>query len=412
MRPENAWVERTSLKPSGMENEISDGSLVLNQRFHVDFDYQVCFTHDVFSPKNRLFVEVLTRKDRTKRQRLLVVIDDGVHACWPALSEAVKAYAGSHRDALELVAPPEIVAGGERCKNDPSLVAALQARFVAVRIDRHAVVVAIGGGAFLDLVGYVAATVHRGIRLMRLPTTVLAQDDAGIGVKNGVNGFGQKNLLGTFAPPFAVINDFAFLATLGPRDKTAGMAEAVKVALIRDAPFFHWLERKREALRAFHPPAVEHLVRRCAELHLAHVATAGDPFEAGAARPLDFGHWAAHKLETLTDHALRHGEAVAIGLALDARYSVLAGLLAEGRDLRIRNLLEALGLPTWHEALERVGSAGERLILQGLEEFREHLGGELTVTLLREIGSGTEVHAIDGVLVIQAICWLRAAAWA
>ena len=408
MRPETASMQRTSREPPGLD-AAPDGGLVLNQRFHVAFDYPVHFTHNVFAPSNRLLVDAVSRTDTSRRQRLFVVIDDGVAARWPSLSAAVEAYADTYRDRLELVAPAEIVVGGERCKNDPLLVTELQARLVAARLDRHAAVVTIGGGAVLDLVGYVAATVHRGIRLVRLPTTVLAQNDAGIGVKNGVNGFGQKNLFGTFAPPFAVINDCAFLTTLDPRDKAAGMAEAVKVALIRDAAFFRWLEQEREALRAFDPPAVAYLVRRCAELHLAHIANAGDPFELGGARPLDFGHWAAHKLETLTDHALRHGEAVAIGVALDARYSVLAGLLAEGHDGRIRDLLAALGLPTWHEALECVSGTGERAVLRGLDEFREHLGGELTVTLLSEIGRGTEVHAIDHLRVVQAIEWLKAA---
>src|SRR6185312_16684743 len=158
------------------------------------------------------------------------------------------------------------------------------------------------------------------------PTTVLAQNDAGIGVKNGINAFGAKNMLGTFAAPFAVINDGRFLATLGERDRIAGMAEAVKVALVRDAKFFAWLRAAAPRLAAFDRDAVAQSIRRCAELHLAHIATGGDPFELGNARPLDFGHWAAHKLEVMTDHALRHGEAVALGMALDARYSVEAGL--------------------------------------------------------------------------------------
>ena len=197
----------------------------------------------------------------------------------------------------------------------------------ALRIDRHSFVLAIGGGALLDVVGFAAATLHRGVRLVRMPTTVLAQNDAGVGVKNGINAFGAKNLLGTFAPPFAVINDSRFLSTLDRRDQIAGMAEAVKVALIRDRGFFAWISAHADALAAFAPDAVDHLIQRCAELHLQHIACGGDPFEQGSARPLDFGHWAAHKLEMLTGHAVRHGEAVAIGIALDCGYSVEAGHL-------------------------------------------------------------------------------------
>ncbi len=154
------------------------------------------------------------------------------------------------------VGRPEVVPGGEHVKNDPALVTRLQQRLVELGIDRHAFVVGIGGGAFLDLIGYVAATTHRGIRHIRVPTTVLAQNDSGVGVKNGVNAFGMKNLLGSFAPPFAVLNDADFLRTLHPRDKIAGIAEAVKVALIRDAPVLRMAggQRRRAARLRAAPP--------------------------------------------------------------------------------------------------------------------------------------------------------------
>ena len=240
-----------------------------------------------------------------------------------------------------------------------------------------------------------------------MPTTILGQNDSGVGVKNGVNAFGQKNLLGTFAPPFAVLNDSAFLERLDPRDKRAGMAEAVKVALIRDGAFFRWLESAAADLHDFKPAAVDRLIRRCAELHMIQIASGGDPFERGSARPLDFGHWAAHKLELLTGHALRHGEAVAIGLALDTRYSVLSGRLAEGEELRVLGLLKAIGLPTYHPMLKAHNDAGQHVLLKGLSDFREHLGGELTITLLTALGVGVEVHEMDEALILQSIAWLE-----
>src|SRR5262249_48180532 len=152
----------------------------------------------------------------------------------------------------------------------------------------------------LDAVGLVAATSHRGIRLIRVPTTVLAQNDSGVGVKNAVNLKGSKNFIGTFAPPFAVLNDLALIGNLPAREKIAGMAEAVKVALIRDAAFFQWLEQNIDALSLFERPAMAYMIRRCAEIHMRQIAEGGDPFESGSARPLDFGHWSAHKLESLT----------------------------------------------------------------------------------------------------------------
>jgi 3-dehydroquinate synthase len=278
---------------------------------------------------------------------------------------------------------------------------------VSYGIDRHSFVVAIGGGAVLDLIGYVAATTHRGIRHIRIPTTVLAQNDSGVGVKNGVNAFGFKNMLGTFEPPVAVINDSAFIDILPGRDKRAGMAEAVKVALIRDGEFFAWLEEKAEALAIFASEPLDRLIRHCALLHMRQISIGGDPFERGSGRPLDFGHWAAHKLEALSDYQLRHGEAVAIGVALDTRYSVLAGLLPAGEDLRVRALLERLGFSLWHAACDARRPDGRRILLAGLEEFREHLGGELTITLLNGIGHSVDVHVMHDDLLDQAIDWLR-----
>jgi 3-dehydroquinate synthase len=179
------------------------------------------------------------------------------------------------------------------------------------------------------------------------------------------------------------------------------------VALIRDPKFFLWLERNGDALAQFEPDAMAHMIRRCAELHMHQIAHGGDPFESGSARPLDFGHWSAHKLESLTHYHVRHGEAVAIGIALDARYSVLAGLLPEGGEDRICFLLETLGFKLWHTALRTLDAERRPAILQGLREFREHLGGEFTVTLLTGLGQGIEVHQLDETLMMNAIDWLE-----
>ena len=270
----------------------------------------------------------------------------------------------------------------------------------ARRLDRHAMVLCIGGGAVQDAVGYAAATAHRGLRVLRMPTTVLSQNDGGVGVKNGINAFEAKNFLGTFAPPWAVLNDARFLSTLEARDLRAGMAEAVKVALIRDADFFNWIEGNAKSLAAFEPVTLSELIRRCAHRHLEHIAGGGDPFETGTARPLDYGHWAAHRLEVLSCHDLRHGEAVAIGMALDARYATQIGQLSEPDLTRICVLLESLGLSLWHPALGPD-------VLRGLQDFREHLGGELTIPLLTEIGAYRDAHEMDEDNILEAIAWLE-----
>ena len=381
-------------------------SHVYEQRFTVAYEYPVIFTNDIFSVNNVVFGEVLALQEQGRRHKVAILIDDGLRAAEETLPRRIAAYAAAHASQMELVSVPEFMRGGEGCKNDAAQVERLQRRLVDLGLDRHSFVAAIGGGAFLDLVGYAAATTHRGIRHIRIPTTVLAQNDSGVGVKNGVNAFGQKNLLGTFAPPFAVINDATFLLGLNERDRRAGMAEAVKVALIRDPVFFEWLEAHADDLRSFEPEAVSYMIRRCAELHMIQIASGGDPFERGSARPLDFGHWSAHKLEILTGHEVRHGEAVAIGLALDTRYSVLSGHLSEGDDTRVCDLLRTLGLPLYHPMLMASDGAGDYSLLRGLREFREHLGGELTITLLDELGTGIEVHDMDEALIVQAIEWL------
>ena len=224
-----------------------------------------------------------------------------------------------------------------------------------------------------------------------------------VGVKNGVNAYGKKNFWGTFAPPFAVLNDPEFLGSLSVRDRIAGMAEAVKVALVRDPEFFVWIEQHARALADGDAQALERLVQRSAELHLRHIATAGDPFELGSARPLDFGHWAAHKLENMTHYELRHGEAVAIGMALDSMYAARVGLCSAEVAERITRVLLELGFSLWHPALLARTPEGKLAVLAGLEDFREHLGGDLTITLLSDVGVGLEVHEMQEPLVANLI---------
>lgn len=383
---------------------------LLERIIEVQWRHQVHFTHDVFAPANRVLADVLSNPSPTphpRRSKTLVILDEALAIARPTLVQEIEAYFHSSPDRLHLVCQPVIMVGGETVKNAYFRVSEIHALIDRHHIDRHNYVVAIGGGALLDMVGLAAATAHRGVRLVRLPTTTLAQDDSGVGVKNGINAFGKKNFVGTFAPPFAVINDSRFLETLPPRDKRAGYVEAVKVACIRDALFFAQIESDADALARFEPEAMHRLIVRCAELHLNHIATGGDPFEMGSARPLDFGHWAAHKLEQLSEYRLRHGEAVAIGIALDVLYARRQGFLSPHASERILCLLERLGFDLYASELQHQDETGQSLVIKGLEEFREHLGGELTITLLREIGVGFEVHDMVVPSVLSSIEELR-----
>ena len=376
----------------------------LQQSFSVKFEYKVFFTSHLFNPDNTALSGFL-KENRSAGtvQKMLVVIDEGVHHAHPALFTKIKKYFDCNSD-IHLVTEMIVVPGGEAAKNDESLLYRIIDAVNKYGIDRHSYITAIGGGAVLDMVGYAAAISHRGVRHIRIPTTVLSQNDSGVGVKNGINFYRKKNFLGTFAPPVAVFNDFDFLTTLSDVDWRSGMSEAVKVALIKDSAFFAWLESNSAALAARDMPAMEYLVKRCAELHLQHIA-GKDPFEMGSSRPLDFGHWSAHKLEALTDFAIRHGEAVAIGIALDSVYSMLTGRLSADENERILTVLQNLGFPLLHTKLKF--NEGYSPLLDGLTEFREHLGGMLTIMLLKGIGHGEEVHTMDEQLIREASQWLE-----
>lgn len=377
-------------------------------RFPVSFEYPVVFTHDTFAGDATDLIDALTAQAPSRRPRVLFVAERAVAEAQPALAAKITTWAERHASRIELAGDVLVHEGGEACKADRARPLDLAADLDRLKMDRHAFLVIIGGGAFLDMAGFAAAITHRGIRVVRLPTTVLSQCDSGVGVKNGINAFGKKNFLGTFAPPWAVINDRDLLATLPVRDRIAGMAEAVKVALIRDARFYTWLRDHVAQLRSGEPGAVGELIERSAELHARHIATGGDPFELGAARPLDFGHWAAHKLESLSDFEVRHGEAVAIGIALDSFYSVEQGLLPRAALTDITATLDALGFHLWRDALDTPSADGRPAVLDGLQEFREHLGGELTVTMLEDVGRGVETHTIDEATMLRGLDWLRA----
>ena len=375
------------------------------QRFiQAGWQLRVFFSENVFAPDNLVLRDALADSGPRKA---LVILEDSLAQALPKLEPQIEKYFAAHASQIRLVRPPLFACGGERAKNSTVLVNEIYSQLHRHHIDRHSYLIAVGGGALLDVAGFAAATAHRGIRHVRIPTTTLSQADSGVGVKNGLNALGQKNFIGTFAPPFAVINDFQLLATLAPRDKRSGYVEAVKVACIRDAAFFEELERDAAQLAAFAPDPMKRLIRRCAELHLEHIATGGDPFESGSARPLDFGHWSAHKLEQLSHFTISHGEAVAIGIALDVIYSRNIGLLDAASATRILSLLEKLGFALFTGELLNANNSEHPAILSGIEEFREHLGGELSVTLLSAIGRSVEVHEMDSGHITAAIHELR-----
>ena len=373
----------------------------IQQAFAVSYSFPVIFTRAAFSRDNPVLLRLLLDSG-AEMPRVLTVVDSELLRVFPPLLEKLYAFAKAHAGAMQFLVPPLEMRGGEGCKDGPAEVEKVHALVEKHGLCRHSFILAIGGGAVLDAAGFAAATAHRGVRLIRMPTTTLAMNDAGVGVKNAINAFGRKNFTGSFAPPFAVVNDFDFLNCLPARELRAGMAEAVKVALVRDRAFFDFLHASRAELAAFEPAAMQRMIISCAQLHLEHIRTSGDPFEFGSSRPLDFGHWSAHKLEELTRGEIRHGEAVAIGISLDSLYAHHLGLLGEIELGRILATLEGIGFRLYHPALERID------VEEALGQFREHLGGALSIPLPNGIGDKVDRQEIDAGLYRRCISTLAA----
>lgn len=379
-------------------NKIKGMFKTIEQNFQVDYQYKLFFTEGLFKKDNPLFRDLI-KGYKDEPVKLLFVIDSGVAEAHLSLMDEIGSYCKGYPENL-VHTQSILVQGGEACKNGEEYVDKVLKAINDYAICRHSFVVVVGGGAVIDMTGYAAAIAHRGVKLIRIPTTVLSQNDSAVGVKNSINRFGKKNFVGTFAPPYAIINDTDFLRTLEQRDWISGVAEALKVALIKDIDFFKYLEDNALKLSKRDMEAMQYTIYRCAEMHMDHIAQGGDPFESGSSRPLDFGHWAAHKLEQMSNYALRHGEAVAKGIVLDVAYARLIGLITEKELYRIVSVFQNIGF----DLSLPLGSEDEiDRLLKGIQEFREHLGGQLTITLISAIGVKHDVHEIDGAVMKKAL---------
>ncbi|HWP35805.1 MAG TPA: 3-dehydroquinate synthase [Thermodesulfobacteriota bacterium] len=316
------------------------------------------------------------RERLPKAVRAAVITNPRVRRLYGRRVEASLAAAGIEPVALT-------VPDGERHK---TLAAAgrLYDRLAAARLDRASPVVALGGGVVGDLAGFVAATWLRGVPLVQVPTTLLAQVDAAIGGKTGVNHRRGKNLIGAFHQPVLVVSDVETLRTLPEREYRAGLAEVIKYGLIRDAALFAFLEREVERVLAREPAAVTYLVRRSSEIKAEVVAA--DEREGGLRAVLNFGHTLGHALEALTGYRkYLHGEAVAIGMVAAVRMS--EGLLRDdpGARERVEGVLARYGLPTEPPRVRRARLAAA---LAGDKKARSGAGEPtVTVVLLDRIGS-------------------------
>ena len=365
-------------------NEVGDNlqNDVRWQRISVPYQFPVAFVRGLFDPKNALLAQTIARDDLEKRHRCFFIIDEGLDG--DALSAAIKGYFDAHAEQLELIADAMFVPGGEIVKKDLAYVERMLSAIHTHGIDRHSYVIAIGGGAVMDAVGLAAATAHRGVRHIRIPTTVLSQNDSGVGVKNAVNFRGLKNYVGTFAPPWAVLNDFDFLNSLPTRERIAGLAEAVKVALIRDREFYLWLEENADAIVDRDVTVIDTLVERSIRNKAEIVRQ--DEKEAGIRALLNLGHSFGHALESETAYRrFLHGEAVAIGMVTAARLSERRGLCTAGTSTRLMRLLSCFELPVAIpadldvDALASALSLDKKAVASGLRLVLLHAIGDAAV---------------------------------
>ncbi len=379
--------------------------MIVKQSFNVNYEYEVIYTRGLFSAEDQTMARICGEN----RSNVMIFIDDKVAEAFPRLIPQAEQWADKNPEIMNLIAPAEIVPGGEAIKNGWDNINAMIGKMMDAGLCRHSYVMMIGGGAVLDAVSFAAAIFHRGVRQIKVPTTMLAQDDSGVGVKNGINHQEAKNLFGCFYPPDAVIIDYGFLRTLERRDILAGVAEVLKVAFIKDEALYHYIRDNAQKIRENHWPTLEYLVSKSSRLHLEHIGGGGDPFEKGSSRPLDFGHWSAHKMETLTYNEIRHGEAVAIGMALDIYCAALLEMIPFPMAEEMLETMQSCGLVLWHDVLTQRDPSGKLELLGGLEAFREHLGGRLTLAMPTGIGKFVDLHELPHPIVEKAVTMLQAA---
>lgn len=382
----------------------------IQQKLSCSFDYPVAFTEEVFDPENPLLAQTLDRLEENRVHRAMVFIDSNLAETLPQITQQVIQYFDTYADDIELAEEPRVIPGGEILKNDIAVVSPLISAMVDAHLCRHSYVIVIGGGAVLDTVGFAAALTHRGIRTVRIPTTLFSQINAGVGVKSGINFENRKNCAGVFAAPFAVLNDWQFLYSLPEREWVGGLAEAFRLALLFDPEFFDELCTLAPTLTQRRSEDIGHIVQRSASLCLRQLAVQNDPFDSVPGSPLDFAHWSAYKLEMLSQAEISHGEAITVGMLLDTLYAVEQGWFLGADFERLSGALSQLGLPFWFEELDLVSEDGNPEIFHGIPDFQEHKGGMLCLPFPSGVGSCRVEHAVDLTVMERALQRLKALA--
>lgn len=304
----------------------------------------------------------------------------------PRVREAHHGAAATGFARVHLRADRLEVPDGDRAKTLRH-AARLYDELIELQADRHTAIVGLGGGACCDVAGFVASTFLRGVPLVQVPTTLLAQVDASVGGKTGVNHALGKNLIGSFYQPKLVWIDPDMLATLAKRELRSGMAEVVKVAALWDAEFFAWLEAHMDRIMDLERNALTEAIARAVGIKAEIVGL--DEREAGLRALLNFGHTLAHAIETVHGYRkIKHGEAVSIGMVFAAEVSERAGLIGSDVTARIRALLESIGLPVGLPDWREQRSA----YLRALSVDKKVRGQKVGFVVLRELGRAEQLH--------------------
>jgi len=383
---------------------------LIQQKLATTIEYPVVFTENVFDPENPVLVRAMDRLDENRVHRAMVFVDSNVADLLPQITQHIIGYFETHSNDIELAEEPRVIPGGEIIKNDMEVIGPLIAAMFDAHLCRHSFAILVGGGAVLDTVGLAASLIHRGIRIIRIPTTLATQISGGLGVRTAVNFDTRKNGAGTFAPPFAVINDWQFLYSLPDRDWVGGVVEAFRLAILFDASFFEELVTMVSTITQRRSEDIQHLIQRGASIYLQAMAELNDPFETRSGSPLDLGAWAAHRLEMLSNGEITHAEAMAMGLLIDARYAVEQEWMEESDFDRIYQAFAQLGLPLWFGELDLVGPDGNPEVFHGIPDFQEHKGGMLSIPFPTGIGSSREEHVVDLAMMEIALDQLKALA--
>jgi len=380
--------------------ELGD-NLQVDCEFDVRYMHRLRITQNVFTDNSDVLLQLL-ESPPGKRPKVVIFVDSNLVKANSRILDDIAAFKKKYGDHVDMVGDVQIIPGGEVVKSNHRHIELILRMIDTLHICRRSYIVGIGGGAVLDTVGFAAGMAHRGVRFIRIATTSMAHGDSAMAVKNGMNAFEKKNYLGNFAVPWAIINDEAMLKSLSLEDWISGFSECVKVALLKDKSLFKALQENASSIASRNIDVGVPLLRRSGMIHFDHITKGGDPFEAKAARPLDFGHWAAHKLEQMCAFKLPHGHAVAIGLAIDVTYANLMGFLSDHEHQQTLACLKSLGFVLYLEEMRHVTE-----MISGLEEFREHLGGELTIPMISAIGECFDITEINTEKMREAINYLQ-----